>query len=224
MHPYRHFRIGLDKLLLRCTHSLVHTYPATVNVGEPNWGSLVFLIETGLQGTLAEIGVYHGATSEAIARYLNGKGELHLFDFTDRVDDVVARLKTQGINNVQGFGSSRRWLDSYNWQLMKVLQEHSTPIYDYVLIDGAHTWNVDGFTFFLIDRLLRPGGYIDFDDHDWTMAASPSLRPETFPATEFFHTPEQIETPQVSLIVDLLVRRDPRYEEIVPGKVFRKTA
>lgn len=35
---------------------------------------------------------------------------------------------------------------------------------------------------------------------------------------------EQIDAQQVALVVDLLVRRDGRYEEVVPHKVYRKIA
>jgi hypothetical protein len=38
------------------------------------------------------------------------------------------------------------------------------------------------------------------------------------------YTDEQIDAFQVKMIVDLLVRPDPRYAEVVPNKVFRKTA
>lgn len=105
---------------------------------------------------------------------------------------------------------------------MKLLQQHTGPIFDYVFIDGAHTWNVDGLTFFLVDLLLRPGGYVDFDDYSWSLANSPSLRPSVFPLTAELYTSEQISVAQVSLIVDLLVKPNPRYQEVVPNKIYRK--
>jgi predicted O-methyltransferase YrrM len=43
------------------------------------------------------------------------------------------------------------------------------PCYDFVFIDGAHTWDVDALAFTLADRLLVPGGWILFDDLDWTL-------------------------------------------------------
>ena len=47
--------------------------------------------------------------------------------------------------------------------------------YDFCFIDGAHTWDTDGFAFCLVDRMLRPGGWIIFDDLNWTHAHSPTL-------------------------------------------------
>jgi hypothetical protein len=66
------------------------------------------------------------------------------------------------------------------------------------------------------------GGYVDFDDYAWTLAGSPSMKPQVFPDVCRLYSPEQIEERQVALVVDLLVRPDPRYEELLENKVFRK--
>jgi hypothetical protein len=126
------------------------------------------------------------------------------------------------ITNVVTHGNSRKTLDSYNWSLMKLLRSGGGPRYDFVYVDGAHTWNVDALTFFLVDRLLDVGGYIDFDDYTWSLASSPSLNPTVFPFTAKLYTPEQIEERQVALVVDLLVKRSSRYVEVVPDKIYQK--
>jgi hypothetical protein len=42
---------------------------------------------------------------------------------------------------------------SYTWRMMKMLEEDEGPRFDLCYLDGAHSWFVDGFAFFLIDRL-----------------------------------------------------------------------
>jgi predicted O-methyltransferase YrrM len=172
----------------------------------------------------AELGIYRGHTTEAIASHLAGEGEIHLFDYEDMVQELAGRLRASGYDNVITHGNSRKAMDSYNWTLMKLLEKHEQPIFDYVFIDGAHTWAVDALAFFLVDKLLRVGGHVDFDDYRWSLAISPSQNPTAFPATATMYTPEQIAVPQVAKIVDLLVKRDTRYEEIVPNKIFKKLA
>jgi hypothetical protein len=113
-------------------------------------------------------------------------------------------------------------MDSYNWSLMRVLEEHEGPLFDYVFLDGAHTWAHDALAFLLADRLLAPGGYMDFDDYGWSLRASPSMNPEVFPDVESLYSEEQIDARQVALVVDVLVRPDERYEELVANKIFRK--
>ncbi len=171
---------------------------------------------------LAEIGIDYGATSSALAAFLGNEGELHLYDYESKTGKIVADLAVAGYTNVRGFGCSEKTLDSYNWQLMQVLKDNPRPIYDYVFLDGAHTWAHDALAFCLIDKLLKPGGFIHFDDYAWTIAASPTVNPTVKPHMAGLYTAEQMSTPQVALVVELLVRRDPRYEEVVRDAIFVK--
>ena len=201
-----------------------HAFPTgDLNVPGPNLRTVEFFARTGAR-RYAEIGVYRGDTALRVAELLDGEGELHLFDFEDRLAPVLDRMAAAGHRNVVAHPNSRRLLDSYNWSLMRMLSEHPEPVFDYVFLDGAHTWALDALAFCLVDRLLAPGGYVDFDDYAWTLARSPSMRPEVFPDVRRLYSDEQIVQPQVALVVELLVRRDPRYRELVADKVFQKAA
>lgn len=196
-------------------------YPRFVSVYEPNTETVSWIRNTSSR-MVAEIGIYQGHTSLEIARVLAGHGELHLFDFEDRVADVKRQIERNGFENVKTFGCSYKLLDSYNWQLSKLIEANSSPIYDYVFIDGAHTFAIDALTFFLADRLLKVGGHMDFDDYGWTLGTSPSLNPERFPLTARLYTREQIDARQVEMIINNLVRKSERYEEVYPNKIFKK--
>lgn len=201
---------------------IAEAYPSSeLNVEGPNQRTVEFFKSTSCR-TYAEVGVYKGYTAAKIAEHLNGEGEIHLFDYGDRTGPAVARLRDAGHQNVVEHANSRQIMDSYNWSLMRLLQDRGEPVFDYVFIDGAHTWALDALAFFLVDRLLKIGGYVDFDDYYWTLARSPSMNPEVFPDVRRLFTQEQIEERQVALVVDLLVRPDPRYEELVENKIFRK--
>jgi predicted O-methyltransferase YrrM len=196
-------------------------YPDAVAVRQHNHAVVEFLEGTQCR-MIAEIGVYRGHTSRRIAQWLDGRGELHLFDFHDTVEQVAKDLAELGHHNVRTFGNSYRYLDSYNWSLGQVLRENPQPIYDFVFIDGAHTWAIDALATLLVDRLLKPGGYLAQDDYAWRLATSPSLRPEVFPLTGKMYTDEQMAEQQVRMICDLLIRRDDRYEEVVENTIWRK--
>jgi predicted O-methyltransferase YrrM len=198
-------------------------YPRQVGAAGPNIGTLDFIKRTECR-QIAEIGIFKGFTSMEFAKFLNGQGELHLFDYEDRVRSVAKAIELAGFRNVRAFGSSYKLLDSYNWSLGKVLQENAGPIYDYIFLDGAHNWAMDALTTFLADRMLKVGGYLDFDDYDWTFSGSPSLNPRVFRLTGKLYTVEQIESKQVKMIIDLIIRRDPRYREVVTNKIFQKLA
>ncbi len=200
-----------------------HAFPTgPLNVQGANERTIDFFSGSGCE-IYAEVGVYEGGTAARIAGELRGRGHLHLFDYEDRLRRVGRRLRRAGYRNVTLYPNSRRLMDSYNWSLMELIAEHEEPIFEYVFIDGAHTWALDALAFCLVDKLLVRGGYVDFDDYGWTLGSSPSMNPAVFPDVDRLYTKKQIEQAQVALIVDLLVRRDPRYTEVVPNKVFRKT-
>lgn len=193
-------------------------YPTTLNVKAANKVTVERIGKAKQVKTVAEIGVYRGHTSVAIAKILaKRKGELHLFDYEDAVKEVAPKVAATGCSVVQ-HGNARMLMDSYNWSLMEVMRTHEKPIYDYVFLDGAHTWHHDALAFFLADRLLKPGGFIDFDDYNWVMEKSKAVGPQAakhFPAA-------QLKVPHVKLVVELLVRREGRYDEVVKDKIFRK--
>ncbi|BAZ46528.1 hypothetical protein NIES4102_35640 [Chondrocystis sp. NIES-4102] len=92
---------------------------------------------------------------------------------------------------------------SYNWRLMKLIEENRIT-FDLCYLDGGHDWYNTGYAFFLVDKLLQPGGWIIFDDLDWTM--------------EHLNTPwalkkplEERVTPQVRKVWELLVKPHPNY-------------
>ena len=201
--------------------AVARAFPETaLQVTGPNEQTVAFFAESGCS-RYAEIGVYEGDTALAVADALAGSGEVHLFDFEDRTQAVAQRLRAAGHANVVEHPNSRRLLDSYNWSLMQVLRESDGPAFDYVFLDGAHTWVHDALAFLLVDRLLEPGGYVDFDDYVWTLRDSPSMNPTAFPEVRRLYSDEQIAERQVQLVVELLVRGH-GYEEVVANRIFQK--
>jgi predicted O-methyltransferase YrrM len=92
---------------------------------------------------------------------------------------------------------------SYNWRLMKFLEQEPQPRFDLCYLDGAHNWFVDALAFFLVDRLLAPGGWIIFDDLDWSYAISPARKDSA--AVQAMPEDERT-TPHVRKIYELLVK------------------
>jgi len=74
----------------------------------------------------AEFGVWKGATSGQLAKFLDNQGELHLFDYEDTVSELKDKLTDAGFTNVTAWGSSYRHLDSYNWNLRLILEHHKS--------------------------------------------------------------------------------------------------
>lgn len=173
----------------------------------------------------AEIGVYEGDTAVAVAKMLPDDSDMHLFDFKYRIDQVVERLEQDAdlkdkSLQVRVSSNSELLYDSYNWSLGKALAEGVE--YDFVFIDGAHTWHHDALAFLLTDRMLAEGGIVVFDDYMWSLQTSPTMNPQVFPEILQQYTGEQLITHQVKMVVDLLVKPDDRYEELIPNVAYQK--
>ena len=106
---------------------------------------------------------------------------------------------------------------SVNWGLMKLIKENSSPIYDFVLINGPGNWYETGFTFNLVDKLLKPGGIVIIDSLNWSYGSSPSLK-----NTDFVKKmdEDERESRQARLVYDLLVKTHTSYENfnIIDGR------
>jgi predicted O-methyltransferase YrrM len=98
---------------------------------------------------------------------------------------------------------------------MKLIEKNTTkdvcsPIFDFCLIDGAHTWETDGLAFFLITKILKSGGWLVLDDIYWTYAKSPTLKNKPFVQ---YLPDDQKTTPQLKGVFDLLIRQSPLYRD-----------
>jgi predicted O-methyltransferase YrrM len=107
---------------------------------------------------------------------------------------------------------------TYNWWLKKQIAARSdsvgntNPVYDFVFLDGAHEWNIDGLAVLLIERLLNPGGWLLLDDMNWTFAASPSYAasPAALPRGL---SEEELHEPHIRAVFELLLKPHPAFSE-----------
>lgn len=185
---------------------------------------------------VAEIGIGGGVTSCAIAEIIKEAGELHLFDFHESVIKIKKILNLEGYENIVPHGNSFKLQDSYNFGLLDIIRTNGPGYFDYIYLDGAHTFPVDALAFFLCDILLKPGGLIDFDDYGWTIGGHIKSWKEKYDPKRSIYdgvgsfcsfmeasfTEKQLEEKHVALIVDDLVKKTGRYEEIKENRIFKK--
>lgn len=202
--------------------------PANAAISRPNEHALKLMQEV-LQRepdpVLCEVGIGVGATTSAICQLLANRGTYHLFDYATRLDDLKPDLDGLGFTNVVYHSNSRRKLDGYSWELAKLLLARraaggEVPMFDFVFLDGAHTFHHDAPATVILKELLKPGGVILFDDYDWSLEISPTLNPVAVPALLEVFTEEQIRTPHVRLVCDLFMDHDPDYRKLDIG--YRK--
>jgi predicted O-methyltransferase YrrM len=163
---------------------------------------------------ILELGFLHGVSTCYMAGVLEEKGggsivsiDLNLVrEMRPNIEELIGRL---GYNDLVSYYFEPT---SYTWRLMKMLEKSATPRFDLCYVDGPHNWFVDGFSFFLSDLLLQEGGWIIFDDIDWTYDTSPTLsqtdRVKSMPLDER-------KTPQIRKVYELLVKTHPAYGDFM---------
>ncbi len=155
---------------------------------------------------MLEIGFFHGKSSAYFAAMLEDLGRGHLVT----IDMRSARKREPNIDTVLSTLSLAHRVTpvyahrSYTWELAKMIREKNPPQFDFCYFDGDHTWDGTGFGFLLVDVLLRPGGWILFDDLKWTIKES--LKDRAKPPRHWVACDEDEQaTPAVQLVFDQLV-------------------
>lgn len=168
-----------------------------------------------------ELGFLYGKTSCIIAAALqeNGVGHLTSIDLEavrNHKDNpnILDHLAKTGL---QEFVTPIFSAISYTWELKKIIEQQTAdnrcePYFDFIFLDGAHTWETDVCAFFLGMKLLKPGGWFLFDDYMYSIEKSewwskaPTMQDKP---TEYRH--EQ----QVERLVTLAVSQHPDIESVV---------
>jgi predicted O-methyltransferase YrrM len=164
-----------------------------------------------------ELGFLHGVSTAYLAGAVEDAGEqgsvttIDLLTAQKRKPNIEEVLRRTGLRDrVEIFYEEK----TFNWRLMRFLEETPPRTYDLIYIDAAHTWVDTGFAFYLATLLLRPGGWVVFDDLEHTYRTS-SNRDKDWVR----RMPEEEQTvPQVERVFSLLVMRDRNFD------TFRKKA
>lgn len=171
-----------------------------------------------------ELGFAHGASSCYIAAALDEIGSGHLTSV-----DLISGLEWQKPTieelmektGLGGLVTITREHTGYNWFLKKKIMDNSsnnrcTPLYDLCFIDGPKNWTIDSAAFFLVDKLLKPGGWIVFDDLQWTYKKKVKKGKTKSDGVSLLELgPDEISQPHIELIFQLLVMQHPDYSNFL---------
>jgi SAM-dependent methyltransferase len=96
---------------------------------------------------------------------------------------------------------------SFNWRLMRLLEEGRYESFDFCYVNSGHTWHEVGLAFCLVERLLKPGGWIVFNDLHYTFRGSRN-KDESW--VKGLPEDEQ-NVPQVERVFELLAEANPYF-------------
>lgn len=171
-----------------------------------------------------ELGFGHGASSCYIAAALEeiGRGKLTAVDLVSAATwqhpSIEELLERTGLGDMV---EVKRENTSYTWFLKKMIVDQSsatccTPVYDLCFLDGAKNWTIDGAAFFLIDKLLKPGGWVVFDDLQWTYKSKLAEgKKKTDGVSMLEMGDDELIQPHIELIFQYLVMQHPSYSNFL---------
>ncbi len=174
------------------------------------------LRSTGARDVL-ELGSAHGASAAYMAAALDegGGGSVTTVDHAEALHDPPpeATLASAGLAHLVRV--VRIEDSSYTWWLKDQVEARSDeagncePAYDFCYVDGAHNWTIDGLAVVLVEKLLRPGGWLLLDDLYW------SYRPGAYPPGQ---GPDDLRlsvaersSPHMLAVFELIVKQHPSF-------------
>jgi predicted O-methyltransferase YrrM len=171
---------------------------------------------------ILELGIAHGTATCYMAAALEelGGGLITAVDLLETAatfqPSAEEQLERTGLSE---FARVVRMQTGYTWFLHDEIARRTRdgacePEYDLCVIDGPKNWTIDGAAFFMADKLLRRGGWMIFDDYDWTYRWD-CVEDNIDGITQRSLSREELETPHIREVFELLVRQHPDYGDFL---------
>ncbi len=167
-----------------------------------------------------ELGTAHGVGAAYLAAGLEdpAAGRVTTVDFAAAVYEPgpEAVLERAGVRDRVEIV---RAYSSYTWWLKEQVAARSdaagnvTPGYDFVYLDGAKHFTIDGLAVVLVEKLLRPGGWLLMDDLDWRYADDPG-RDATDGIVHRSLSEAELREPHLRAVFDLIVAQHESFTEL----------
>jgi predicted O-methyltransferase YrrM len=173
-----------------------------------------------------ELGTAHGVSAAYIAAALEANGDGHL----TTVDHGAAAFSPSPEEVLALAGLAHRVAivrehSSYNWFLKEQIEQASDgngncePRYDFVYLDGCKNFSVDGLAVVLIEKLLRPSGWLLMDDLEWTYRTAPWFAPglnaDGNPTPFGPLSDDERTEPHLSAVFELVVKAHPAFTRFI---------
>ena len=182
----------------------------------PEQGRVIFDHIAATQPRAAlELGTAHGVGAAYIAAALPESARLTTVDFEGAVYDPAPEQVLARAGLAERVDVVREY-SSYTWWLRTRVAERSDPegnvepLYDFVYLDGSKNFTVDGLAVVLVEKLLRPGGWLLMDDLYWRYGDD---REETDGVVHRSLTAEERSVPHLKEVFDLIVRQHPAFTQ-----------
>lgn len=169
-----------------------------------------------------ELGTARGGSAVFMAAALEASGAGHLTS----VDSTRWNWRNPTPQEVIDASGLAHWVtldkrfSTYTWFLKTELERcldargAVRPTYDFIFLDGAKNWTTDGLAVVLMEKLLRPGGWLLLDDLGWTYDKDTEQARHYEVEVAKLSQQERVE-PHLRAVFDLLIRPNDAFDEFL---------
>jgi predicted O-methyltransferase YrrM len=169
-----------------------------------------------------ELGTAHGvgAAYMAAALHANGHGRLTTVDhggaaYDPSPETVLARAGLTDLVEIVRRHSSYNWFLKEQVELASDAAGNCAPCFDFVYLDGSKNFNIDGLAVVLIEKLLRPDGWLLMDDLEWTYEHNPWIAPEGNGRPLGPLSDSERSEPHLLAVFELIVKQHPSFTQLI---------
>ena len=163
------------------------------NIDKRKCAILTHLIQQHKPTTSLEVGLAYGISALAICDALPkaNKNRHIIIDPHQNRKPVWGGIGLANLNRA-GFGNLIEFHEQPSYHALPILESRHKEI-DFAFIDGWHTFDYTLLDFFYIDKMLRVGGIVAFDDADWPAVRSVCRFIATNLAYSVYHLPKEFQ-------------------------------
>ena len=164
-----------------------------------------------------ELGTAHGVSAAYMAAALdeNGGGRVTTIEHQTAVHDPPPEQILASVGLADRVELVRVEHSSYVWWLKEQVQQRSDehgncePLFDFCYVDGSHNFTIDGLSVVLVEKLLRPGGWLLLDDLNWIYRVG-KYPPGQGPDDLRLSSDERTQ-PHMRAVFELIVKQHPAF-------------
>jgi predicted O-methyltransferase YrrM len=179
-------------------------------------------VRTTAPEAVLELGSAHGVSAAYMAAALeaNGRGRVVTVDHGGAAYDPSPEQVLERAGLAHRVTIVRRH-SSYNWFLKEEIEAASdadgncVPRYDFCYLDGSKNFNIDGLAVILIEKLLRPEGWLLMDDLEWTYERNPWILPHDDSRPLGPMSESERTEPHLAAVFELIVRQHPGFTRFI---------
>ena len=162
-----------------------------------------------------EIGIGYGTTVLEAAKILDNSGKIYIFSRKNDCNCIREDIKQLGYENIEDkYCSENKIYSGYHFDIALAVINNELPSFDLAFLDGGHVFHLDAPTTCILKELCKPKGHIIFDDYDWSLSSSPSLKPSIRQATLNEYESSQIKEKHIEIVCKLFMDTDSRYKKL----------